>query len=892
MKHKKLLLTILTIAFLPISSMLAKETNIALEAIATTSYVSSWETLTAVNDGFIPANSDDTSKGAYGNWNNPNSIQWVAYEWFEYQNISSTEVYWYDDNGGVLTPTTAYVEYWSRETNEWINVGDIPLVKDAWNQLNIENDIVTNKLRVSMLNSSQSTGILEWKAMGTSTGEKVPQGSKEVYIPNEWDTNSNIDYDLENRSAQSDNFLLVWGPKAGTNPMNASNPDHRFNPQTILDNMENLYDFYINDLKVLEEKGNLAKYKLIIVINNTWADGVYTGWAFGGTYDNTIGAFWVDAKAFKDNLWVASHEITHAFQGMVPIIYPGHGYTGVSSSGFFWETHANFMANQKYPQEGVSWSDYPRALNFTNYYFGSPRKHYADWYLLQYLKDNYGGIEFINRIWKESNPAAQEHPIQTIQRLLELSDDEMGDLMADYGRRRINADFSNKSAIKAAEANLNKDKLWVWRQTQILDSIGTNHYAIPDNLAPQQYAFNTVRLYPKVQLGCDDNYVHLKLKGHIVNENTGRWKYSFVSVDASGNSTFSDIYDEEEVSYKVPTDSDKLYLVVTGIPAKYYVHTEKFEIGFPKLYRYPWEIKIDGAIPEGYQDGFRIPTNVSGAAHSNGGGFVANTASVSSTVYVGPKAVVLGNARISGNARIEGKAMVTGNSDISGSAIIKDFSRVNNSQVRNNAVVKDYAYLIQGNVITDNAEISGNAAIMNNKVNENAKIYGNAFSVGNDNAYGTIEIGGDAETGGSCNSGKYLQVSGIDGRAFCDGQTNHILNTDINNNYTSYTDEEMMFSKQYQCGELSIININNIPTEILISPNPSDGSFIKIKVKNNNTIKNFDLTITDLSGRIILKKNNCKVNAPMNFKNNLSRGIYFATIKFNKHTLTQKLLIK
>ena len=36
--------------------------------------------------------------------------------------------------------------------------------------------------------------------------------------------------------------------------------------------------------------------------------------------------------------------------------------------------------------------------------------------------------------------------------------------------------------------------------------------------------------------------------------------------------------------------------------------------------------------------------------HENGGGWVANTATVEATVYVGPNAQVFGDARVSGNA--------------------------------------------------------------------------------------------------------------------------------------------------------------------------------------------------------------------------------------------------
>lgn len=143
------------------------ETNLALTATASTSYVSSWETLTAVNDDSNPSNSNDKSSGAYGNWNNPNSIQWVQYDWSSSVTVTSTEVYWFDDNGGVLTPTTAYVEYWNGSS--WVNVGNVPTTKDAWNTLSIA-QVSTTRVRISMLNPSQSTGILEWRVLGTAGG--------------------------------------------------------------------------------------------------------------------------------------------------------------------------------------------------------------------------------------------------------------------------------------------------------------------------------------------------------------------------------------------------------------------------------------------------------------------------------------------------------------------------------------------------------------------------------------------------------------------------------------------------------------------------------------------------------------------------------------------------
>lgn len=145
--------------------------NIAPLAQASTSYVSPWETLSAVNDNSSPANSNDKSRGAYGNWYNPNSIQWVQYDWPQSYRLSSTEIYWFDDNGGVLVPTNAYFEYWNG--SGWTRAGGLPLQRDAFNGLAL-GDIVTNRVRVSMLNDRESTGILEWRVFGTATGEVPP----------------------------------------------------------------------------------------------------------------------------------------------------------------------------------------------------------------------------------------------------------------------------------------------------------------------------------------------------------------------------------------------------------------------------------------------------------------------------------------------------------------------------------------------------------------------------------------------------------------------------------------------------------------------------------------------------------------------------------------------
>ncbi len=632
------------------------------------------------------------------------------------------------------------------------------------------------------------------------------RAQKEVYIPNEWkNPAANVPYDLQHRSRESENFVVAWGPLVGNDPQTATDPNLRFDPQEVLDTLESIYSFYIKDLKVVDEIGNLSKYKIMITMNETWRPGLYTGWAFGGGWDMVIGGMWVAPAATKNSGWVLSHEFMHTIQYMVSVLYPGHGYMGVDHSGFFWETHANFMALQRYP-ELVGNTDMPRGMNMNHYYIGSARKHYASWYFLQLFKDKYG-IEFINRIWKGSDPNSKEHPLQTVKRLLGLSQEGLNDLMAENALRCAKWDFSNRAQMTAAENGLGKE--YFWRRYMLLDSLAPGRFAIPDRLAPQDYGTNVIRLFPKKEQGCDKEYVYLRFKGHVDAGANSGWRFGIVTVQQDGGITYSPTMKDGELLYTLPENTTETYLVVMGAPTVHHNYN-LFEPGFPKLYRYPWEINIQGAVPEGYQPGFRMVNGVAGAAHANGGGFVASTASVAATAYVAPGAVVLDRAQVTGNARIEGKAMVRDDARVMDNAIVGGFAVVaGNAEVRGTAKVIEQGAAYFGTKVNGNATLKGNAVMFYANLNDNALIGGNAFTWGADNLGGSIEIGGDAEIGGTCTAGKYLQspwliaAPGAPARPACDGQTAHELNNDVNTAYQLFSASEMAFSKKVSCGEIT-----------------------------------------------------------------------------------------
>ncbi len=137
--------------------------NIAVVAVPSTSFVSGHETLAAVNDGFTPRNSNDKSRGAYGNW--PQSgTQWVQYEWSKSISANAMDVYWFDDHNGVRLPIACRVKYWDGAA--FVDVPSPAGLGLAENKFNTTtfSEITTSKIRLEFdSNGKSSTGILEWR---------------------------------------------------------------------------------------------------------------------------------------------------------------------------------------------------------------------------------------------------------------------------------------------------------------------------------------------------------------------------------------------------------------------------------------------------------------------------------------------------------------------------------------------------------------------------------------------------------------------------------------------------------------------------------------------------------------------------------------------------------
>jgi uncharacterized protein len=148
--------------------------NLAKVATASASYISGDTKLSALNDGFSPANSRDQSHGTYGNWPRTDP-QWVQYEWSKPVTTSHVDVYWWADRGGINIPASYRVTYWNGiEFVPVSNPQGLGLTSNAFNSTTFD-QVKTDKLRLEITSDGiHSTGITEWKVYSSGAVPLFP----------------------------------------------------------------------------------------------------------------------------------------------------------------------------------------------------------------------------------------------------------------------------------------------------------------------------------------------------------------------------------------------------------------------------------------------------------------------------------------------------------------------------------------------------------------------------------------------------------------------------------------------------------------------------------------------------------------------------------------------
>lgn len=166
--------------------------NLAFFATPSATFVSSWETISAVNDGKWSKVSNSSDCPHYGSWGNKSASETVTYTWDMPVKLSSSDLYiWTDNyttNSNIAIPESYLYEYLG-EDGEWHEVtgaDDYSVLRerdggkkanlDGFNLTNFD-EIETTALRVTLYKESTAdygVGIVEWRVYGSFAAPEIP----------------------------------------------------------------------------------------------------------------------------------------------------------------------------------------------------------------------------------------------------------------------------------------------------------------------------------------------------------------------------------------------------------------------------------------------------------------------------------------------------------------------------------------------------------------------------------------------------------------------------------------------------------------------------------------------------------------------------------------------
>jgi hypothetical protein len=459
------------------------------------------------------------------------------------------------------------------------------------------------------------------------------------------------------------------------------------------------------------------------------------------------------------------HELAHACQM--------HGYVHSPGSGFWWEAHANWMMLQFI-------NTYPPVTNMvqsSNFYMGHGRHYYDCWQIFEHLKDEPGfGYGFVTKLWAEGEDMLYLWNKAEKMAAPRSMADEWGKMV----RRSITWDYARHDIF--VKQDKDRHRLRHGRITLEPVPAQPGAYRIPWAMAPQQFGHNVCPLKPAGRA------VTVDFKGLVHPERGSGWRASLVAVNGAGKPRYGTMWSSGKNTLTLDPDEKELYLVVVATPKVMEIRVEDDYRGLTKE-AFPWQVRLEGAEPfdllalaqkEPPRDDKGNP--IAGKPHPNGGGFVADTAKVDATAWVGPHARVLGRAKVTGNARIEDFGEVRDEAQVSDRAVVSGYGLVwQRGKLAEDARVGDYG------MVSESASVSGKARVIEyasangrNRVSGTATFRGRAVSWDDREVSGSAILDGDYANALNVTKGVWFHW-------FVNDQKKVDAAADLNGLYAQYT---------------------------------------------------------------------------------------------------------
>ena len=363
---------------------------------------------------------------------------------------------------------------------------------------------------------------------------------KKIYIPKDlrgMDLEADTSKWSFKRSIETDDLILMWErgfDHDTSNPPMLDGKPMGFNLMNLRDRVQSFFHFFRDTLEFSRPGSKCDQYKMMVMVNYS-----LDGTAYGGTYDNFIGALWVAPNRIQDEkMNCMAHELGHSFQLQIPAdsvgdAWGGSGFFEMTSQWMLWQVNPDWLTDENYHFEAFKNLTHKAFLHLENTYH-SP-------YVIQWWSDLHGR-KSIAELYRQGRIG--EDPVMTYKRMYGLSQQTFCDEMFRGYQHLVNFDF--KHARKETR------KYACTFDTELTGSEGwlcPKHY-------PEEYGFNAIRLDDKVDLNAEG--FGLQIRGENL-------RYGFVGITTDNEEIYGDI---NAASFTVPQGKTlrHLYLIVMGAP--------------------------------------------------------------------------------------------------------------------------------------------------------------------------------------------------------------------------------------------------------------------------------------------------------------------------------------
>jgi hypothetical protein len=388
---------------------------------------------------------------------------------------------------------------------------------------------------------------------------------KRIFIPQDL-RQMNLDADSSkwcwHRSAETRDCIFFWERGFGSDlqaPPPIEGKPMSFNLSVLMERVQSFYTFFHDTLGFVTNANSKAnRYKMMVMVNYS-----LEGTAYGGTYDNFIGALWVAPNRIQDKTMnCMAHELGHSFQLQIPAdsvgeAWGGSGFYEMTSQWMLWQVNPWWLRDENYHFEAFKKLTHKAYLDGENIYH-SP-------YVIQWWSD-LRGRKSIAELYRQGRRG--EDPVMTYKRMFGLTQEQFCDEMMRGYQHLVNFDFHHARC---------ETRPYACTFSTELDTL-QGGWMKPVN-TPEAYGFNAIALPAS-------RSVAIQMRG------SRELRWGFVGITTEDREIYSPV---GATSFRAPKGQTfrKLYLIVMGAPREHQMLTWN---GYGERKSpnptYPYELKI------------------------------------------------------------------------------------------------------------------------------------------------------------------------------------------------------------------------------------------------------------------------------------------------------------